>query len=395
MRIAGMPARHRDARTSFHPWNCGSLTSGILVIALAGCLDGGRAGDTTFEERILDAPFSPKVEVGIPTFGEDPLSFAGVRARNDTLFFLETETRDLWTLAVGESPHPMTRRLRGSEYELPAAAALLLWQGTLGFLDRSGVFWNMEGTAPEAMFPFRLDDAPESAPGVFLRDAVVMGDSLIVATSMTLAPPSGSLLPRTSMDLVAARANGEPHTTLAILAEGMTSMARFFALTEGLDSLWVVDPLQRQSMSPLTDPTQAWIPRPGLSYRLPTAEDLEAMAGFQQQIRQMSRQLGSQVASGFIPDHQPSIRRGYWQGQTLWAMAQSSPGFVLDGYCDGVYEGTLGPRVSAIHFAPPYLVTVLLAEDLETDNIVRIYSLLDLPELCPAVRSAPRPPRSP
>jgi hypothetical protein len=401
MRIADTLIRPEDALTFFPSRNRGILALGILLLTLAGCLGGERAGDTDFEEKGLGGPLSPGLQIHLPTASDAPLSFVGVRARNDTLFFLESGTGDLWTLALadpGASAQPeLIRRLRGSDYALPTAAALLFWEGSLGFLDRDGTFWTLEGDPPEAVFPFRPADAPETPSNMLVRDAVVMGDSLLVATSMMLIPPSASSLPRMSVELMVARAGGVAPESLTTLAEGMTSTARFFALTEGRDSLWVVDPVRRLSMAPFTDSTQAWIPRPGLSYRLPTAEDLAAMQGLQQQIGQMARQLGSNLTAGLLPDHQPSMRRGYWHGPTLWSMAQSSPGFVLDGYCNGIYQGTVGPQVSAIHFAPPYWITVTLAEDLETDNLLRIHALSDLPDLCrePDLRSAPLPPHSP
>lgn len=358
-----------------------------LILTLVGCQDTGGGGDTVFAERILAAPTVASIEVLIPTSGEEPLQFTGARARNDTLFFLEFETNDLWTLVLGQDPHQIIQSIRTSEYELPRGIALVFWQGMLGFVDTRGTFWSLEGAFPEAVFPFGEEEVDGALDPLFLRDATILGDSLLIATSLTLAPPSGSVLPRTSVDLVGVGSGegdaGSTPRKFATLAEGMTSMARFFALTEGSDSLWVIDPVRRTSMSPVTDPTGVWTSRPGLAYRLPTAEDLEILAGFQQQIRQMTRQLGTSLTAGLLPDHQLSMRRGYWQGQTLWAVAQSSPGFVLDGYCHGEYQGTWGEQVSAIHFAPPYLITVQIAQDLEAANILRVYPLSALPELCP------------
>jgi hypothetical protein len=355
----------------------------ILSLILAGCLNQTTDVEVVFQEMHMGTPFSPRVEVPIPTLGEDPLAFTGVRTRNDTLFLLEARSRDLWVLDLQRSPHVLSLRTRGSDYALPSASALLFWQGSLGFLDRDATFWNLDTAFPTATFPFWADGNPGQAEPGLIREAVVVADSLLVATTVRLRPPAIGTLPGMRIDLLGiSDAGGEP-VTLATLAEGITGMTRFFALTEGRDSLWVVDPVGKQSMAPLTDSALRWTPRPRLATRPLTAQDQEELAGLQQQIRQRARQLGTNMTHGLLPQEQISLMRGYWQGRTLWAVAQSSPGFTLDGYCEGVYQGTLGARASAIHFAPPYLITVTLTQTLEEDSWLRVYRVADLPEVCP------------
>lgn len=352
---------------------------GVLVFSLIGCQDWQGSEGDAWAGHPLMAPFTPRVELRISTLGEEPLDFAGARSRNDTLFFLERPTRDLWILDLNQPPHLLTRGMRGSAYDLPPATSFLFWEGRLGFLDRRGTFWNLDAPVPEASFPF---GEGEGTAGL-LEHAVVVEDSLLLAVVKRLSPPTASLLPRMGTELVSVAGSGGTPTVLATLAEGLMSGARVFSMAAGADSLWVVDPIEKKALMPRSDPAGLWHPLPGLIHRPPTAELEEALAGMRRQMLNLAGQLGSDAGKVFALDHQISMVRGFWHGRTLWAVAEASPGFALDGYCRGVYQGTLVPRASAIHAAPPYLVTVTLAEDLEQENALRIYPFADLPELCP------------